>query len=240
MPDIIAVILSCNQLDLTYNLMRDIEDQKNGIHVVLVDNGGGYERQFDETIIKPAENLRWTRGNNLGLSVAEFIYERDCDPNNFVGFAMLNDDIKLSNKFFDGLRYTASKVQGLIAPIYDDVYEHQKRRFQGDAKDYIPCSAIAKHKTVDGTAWLMTKDAYFAVGRLNADAFPNYGWGADIEYCIRTRLAGYDVVSTEMAYINHFHQGSAKHVEENWSGKAGMEMEAGMTSLFGENWRGLL
>lgn len=231
-----VVILSCNQLHLTYQLMEDIGKQSEGLSIVIVDNGGSYERKNSEYVVKPPENLRWTRGNNLGLALLKRL---EAEKGMFDGIAMLNDDIRISPGFFNGL-FEASKdcpEAGLIAPMYDDVYQQQVGPYKGHADRYMPNRQFHECNTVDGTGWYVTREAFGIVGGLDSLHFPNYGWGADLDYCYRIRQAGYKVIATERAYMNHFHQGSAKHVEPDWSGSAAKEMDEGMFNKYGPGWR---
>jgi GT2 family glycosyltransferase len=146
----------------------------------------------------------------------------------------------LSPRFFDGLReaYEAnSDSVGLIAPLYDDVYPEQKGDYQGPASGFVGAPHEDSVNVVDGTAFLIPTDTIECVGILDEERFGMYGWGSDIDYAYRVREFGQKALVTHRAYINHFHQGSAKHVEPDWSGSAGMEMEAGMNDKYGPEWR---
>jgi GT2 family glycosyltransferase len=234
-----VILLSCNQLHLTNAVVADIaREADDGVDLYVVDNGGGYQRQWREMIIKPNENMRWVRGVNMAIRMARSINEYDA-------VICLNDDIRLSPGFFDAMREELSVPEiGLVAPSYDDVYLFQRNPYQGPADKYPGGSRVRQVDFVDGTAFGMRTDVIDEVGLLDEEHFGKYGWGSDIDYSYRMRTnhtverwKPYYVVVTHKAFINHFHQGSAKHVEKDWSGKAGQEMEEGMNAKYGPNWR---
>jgi GT2 family glycosyltransferase len=230
-----VILLSCNQVHLTHSVVNDLETESIDFDLYVVDNGGSYTREWNETIITPPENLRWAKGNNLGFKMANAVERYD-------GFFSLNDDIRLSPDCLKGMieAWQAVDNAGLVAPFYDDVYDQQKGDYRGDAWSYKSKPIDHVTNLVDGTAFFFPYDVLYRVGLLDSTHFGNYGWGGDLDFNHRIKQNGYKVVATERSYINHFHQGSAKHIESDWSGKAGMEMEAGMTAKYGENWRAVI
>jgi GT2 family glycosyltransferase len=233
--ELAIILLSCNQVHLTYDVISDIRSQSDA-DIYVIDNGGPYERQSNELIIKPSENLRWVKGNNLGLNIAF-----NLKPN-YDAFILLNDDIRLSQNCIQGLEdaYTSIDNCGLVAPLYDDVFQHQKAGYQGNARDYQGVDLEVTVPFVDGTAFLVPSEVFCRIGYLDEINFGRYGWGADLDYNIRTRQAGYTNIVTHRSYINHFHQGSAKFVEDDWSGSAGQEMHKGMHAKYGDGWNDLV
>lgn len=57
---------------------------------------------------------------------------------------------------------------------------------------------------VEGTALVMSRDCWDAVGGMDLSTFGRYGWGLDLDLALRARKSGYGLYTTEMAYINHF------------------------------------
>lgn len=219
--------------------MSDIRDEAPDAQIIVVDNGGKYERQYNEYIIKPNENLRWVKGVNLALRT---MLANEQLMSRLDGFMCLNDDIRLSRGFFNGI-LEASYLNpsfGLIAPVYDDVHKHQRAAYRGPAEAYKPESIDRVVNYVDGTAFYIPANAMELVGLLDEEHFGRYGWGSDYDYSIRMMEAGFEVAVTHRAFINHFHQGSAKFVEADWSHKASLEMQAGMHAKYGEGWASLI
>ena len=236
-----VILLSCAQVHLTNDVVADIaREADDDIDLYVCDNSesvsAGYQRQWRETIIKPPRNLRWVIGVNNTIKLARALGP-ECGGG-YDAFVALNDDIRLSPGFFDAIRDALSDPSvGLVAPSYDDVYRQQVNRYRGPAAGYVSREGLREVPFVDGTAFAMTSRTISHVGLLDEKRFGVYGWGSDIDYCWRMRQAGLKVAVTFDAFINHFHQGSAKFVEDDWSGKAGMEMEAGMNEKYGEGWR---
>lgn len=233
-----VILLTCGQLRLTNDVVADIaREADDGIDLYVIDNDSeahtGYVRQWRETIIKPNTNLRWVKGVNLGIKIARSLHDYD-------GIICLNDDIRLSLGFFGAMRAALSDPYvGLVAPSYDDVYRHQRADYSGPAGAFSGVPRRDLVNFVDGTAFGMRTEVIDEVGLLDEIHFGQYGWGSDLDYSYRMRDYTYNVVVTHEAFINHFHQGSAKFVEPDWSGKAGVEMVTGMTAKYGQSWQSL-
>jgi GT2 family glycosyltransferase len=203
--------------------------------VYVVDNGGDHEQRYTETVLRQKENLGWCRGTNKGLATAK-------SRENYDAFICMNNDVRLCPNFLNGIRkaLNAKPLAGLLAPLYDDVWGHQRYALGGPAENFSPLSEETSVKFVDGTCIVIPRRTLDTIGLFDEEHFGQYGWGADFDYAIKVREAGAGVYVTHRAYLNHLHQGTAKTISPNWNGLAGNEMEAGMQAKYGENWRSLI
>ncbi len=234
MKKLAVIILSFNKVHFTNLLMSDIRDENDkDIDIYVIDNGDKYVRQYNETIISPPENLGWVRGNNLGL---RFTYSEK----SYDGYVLLNDDIRISKGFFEGLReaYRSHERVGLVAPLYDDAWAHQRAAWDGEAASYTPAPLERSVPFVDGTAFLIPRECNDIAGLLDEMHFPNYGWGVEFTYCMLLRSCGFTNYVTERSFINHVRQGSV--TDPDWEGKAGSELNSGMNILYGPDWENKL
>lgn len=237
----IAVVVPVyGQHHLTDAVLGDLLGQEPApgveLWVYVVDNRGDWDRghPIRAHTILPGENLGWTRGTNLGLRVAAA--ERAFDA-----FCCLNNDVRLDPRFVDGLAgaLRARPDAGLVAPLYDDVWAHQKGPYQGPAAGYVRPDPPTEREVgfVDGTCLLLPRATYEQVGPFDEHHFGRHGWGADIDYACRVRATGAPVLVTDRAYLNHAHQGTAATMGVDWNAGAEAEMEAGMTAKYGPTWR---
>ncbi len=238
---LIAVVIPVyGQHHLTETVLADLTAQGPvpGVElaVYLVDNGDDWEGPHPDgtRVVRPGENLGWTRGTNLGLETAAA--ERDVDV-----FMCLNNDVRLDPRFVEGLAgaLRAYPRAGLLAPLYDDVWAHQKGPYLGPAADYVRPDPPTEREVgfVDGTCMLITHRAWNRLGPFDEEHFGAHGWGADIDYGCRAVAAGLKVLVTDRAYLNHEHQGTAKHMGIDWNAAAEAELQAGMTAKYGPTWR---
>lgn len=230
----IAVIIPvCGQPALTSALLEDIEPELDLVEVLIVDNGGDYQPDGAERVVQTPRNLGWTLGCNLGLELAAELSSR--------AFVLLNNDTRLSPGFFAGM-LTAWEETGaaLLGPIYDDVWPTQHADFRGPARDYSPRREHRSVGFIDGTCMFIPRATYEMIGRLDEEHFGRFGWGAEFDYSIRVRASGGTIQVTELAYLNHVRQGTARVLYPDYEGLAGSEMNDGMQRKWGSDWHRLI
>lgn len=234
----IWVIIPVYQYEHISPLCHDLLEESEYCNILIVDNGDNWNADWERRnsgldVIMPKDNLGWLRGCNFGL---EWACRRSIAHD---GYLLLNDDTRLSPGFVKGL-LEASDETKLVGPMYDDVWPQQKCEYDGKASQYKPKPIDHKVQFIDGTAMYIPQHVFRKVGYLDYIRFGQRGWGGDFDYCIRARSKKVEIVATERSYLNHFHQATAKKISSNWNGLAGEEMNSGMKSKYGENWRSQL
>ncbi len=238
----IASIITCYGLpELTDSLIGDLVRDNYHTDVFVIDNKGDYECKYKSTdnvhigVYRPGENLRWAKGMNYGLRQA-------LDTWGYEAFILFNNDIKLSPNFLENMygAHMENDNLGLLAPMYDDVYDQQKGSYRGDAYKYKPVVKDQVVNLVDGTLFYIPFETIEKIGGIDDDIFGFTGWGGDLDYCHRVKEAGFDVVVTHRAYINHFHQGTVKVLHGDWNAIAGPDMEESMNKKYGPQWRDII
>ncbi|ELB92342.1 rhamnosyl transferase WbbL2 [Rhodococcus wratislaviensis IFP 2016] len=217
------------QVAYTHALVADLSAQGRDADFVIIDNKGDYVRIADERVVTPGRNLGWAEGSNLGFRLAfSEGYE----------YAMtLNNDTRLSPQFFDGLLDSRlPEDAGVIVPAYDDVNPHQKSAYTGPAASYEPIDIYRKAPFVDGTALVITRDAWVRAGGLDARTFGKFAWGADMDLCFRVGRAGFGVYVTERSYINHLGQKTARANRSrlSYEGQSWLAWARGIRRTYGQ------
>lgn len=225
---ICVVIPAFGHVPVTHAAVDDC--QREAVSVLIVDNAGDYVPVADERVVRPKKNLGWLQGTNVGLKIA-------ADSGHDLLVA-LNNDVRLSTGFFSGLTEAARARpnSGLIAPLYDDVVVAQ-RDYLGPAAGFVPMQQEDSVKLIDGTCFLVPTETYRLVGDLDARHFGRRGWGAIEDYCLRTRRAGYSVMVTRRAYLNHAKGVTANSRELAHRKYANAEFRRGMRRKWGADWR---
>jgi GT2 family glycosyltransferase len=182
--------------NMTHALVTDLRRESELADIVVVDNQGDYPAVGDEQVLRPGSNLGWAGGTNLGTVEAR-------QPAH-VGFVWLNNDTRLCTRFIAGLVacWRATRA-GLLAPSYDCYWQHQRPRRTPPVERYRPRRLNFKAPFVDGTCMFVPASTTESIGLLDADTFAPIGWGADIDYGLRARAAGFRVVVTRLAYLHH-------------------------------------
>lgn len=227
----LAVIVPAYGLrELTASVVSNALTESPLLDVVVVDNAGDYRTVASERVERPGSNLGWLGGCNHGL--------RSVMAQAYRGFVLLNNDTTLSPSFFAGMLAAAETGIGVVGPCYDDFWPWQHCGYSGPAGSFEGRSRVRRVPFVDGTCMLITRAAIDAIGILDDEHFGSTGWGADIDYALRARIAGLHVRVTEAAYLNH-HPGSTARLrqspQEYWeAGQA--DMRAGLELKWGQNW----
>lgn len=214
----------------THDLVADL--RREGADFVIVDNKGDYPRVGDEKVLTPGRNLGWAGGSN-------FIF-RYAFANGYDRAMTLNNDTRLSPGFVDGMldpRIPADA--GVVVPVYDDVNGHLRivSDHRGPAAEYRPRPVLRKPPFVDGCAFMLSRAAWLAVGDFDERAFGRFAWGADVDLCLRARLAGFGVYATELAFINHFGRQSAKGFSRLYGARSQFRYRYGLLRYWGREWR---
>jgi GT2 family glycosyltransferase len=166
------------------------------VDVVVVDNGGDYPAFSDETILRPGHNLGWAEGTNHGT--------RSCIRSSHEALLWLNNDTRLSNGFVAGLLRAAAKTgAGILGPVYDCYWAHQRVESPGPVGDYRPRGVHYPVPFVDGTAMFVPSATVDAIGLLDDKTFAPVGWGAEVDYSLRARAAGLELAVTRLSYLHH-------------------------------------
>lgn len=218
--------------ELTHNLLIDINRERALVDAIVVDNGGDYQQFDDEQVIRLPTNLGWLGGCNAGLRSLGDGYDV---------LILMNNDTRLSHDFFCGLlRCARNHRVGLAGPSYDDPsVGHQRSDYTGPADQYSPRRRQRSVPYLDGTCLAIPRNMIRRIGYLDEIHFGSTGWGADIEYAVRVRRAGYDVRVTEQAFLNHL-KGStaiAEHRSYDAYWEAGhRDMITGLHEVLGPNY----
>lgn len=185
----------------------------SGMSVVLVDDGsadgtGAAVREIspETTTLHGNGNLWWTGANVLGI---EYILEL-AQPSDFI--LLLNNDVAVDNNYvqnileasvaharaivgstlydFHSLRFVESGIvldQRLRASVNRDATSVEKRGFD-DHVNVLP-----------GRGMLVPIEVFSAIGTLDCRRLPHYG--ADYEFSIRARRAGYKLIVSHRAKV---------------------------------------
>ena len=112
--------------------------------VTIVDNGHDYPRDGDETVLRPEENLGWAAGTNFGTT--------ECLSPDHAAVVWMNNDTRLAAGFFAGLlRAWEETGAGLIGPLYDCYWNHQRPSRAVAVGAYRPRARHYAAPFVDGT-----------------------------------------------------------------------------------------
>ena len=218
------------QHQYTHALIQDLE--REGADYLIVDNGGDYPAIGTERIVKPGRNLGWAAGSDLGFRIAF---------SEGYSLAMtLNNDTRISRGFVDALvDRRLPENAGIIGPVIDHGFPSAEADETPRAADYLPREVYRTVPAVEGTALALSRECWQQIGGLDLHTFRRYGWGIDLDLALRARDAGFAVVATEMAYINHFgHKTAVANFGRlRYEHQANFEKVRGLRQLHGRNWR---
>jgi GT2 family glycosyltransferase len=221
--------------EMTHDVLRDLDRERDLADVVVVDNRGDYQPLGAEDVLRPGSNLGWAGGTNLGT-----VERRRSDH---VGFVWLNNDTRLSRGFVAGLlRAWRATGGGLLAPAYDCFWIHQRAPETPPVDDYRPRPIHFRAPFVDGTCMFVPATTVDAIGLLDAETFAPIGWGADLDYALRARAARLDVVVTRLSYLHHEKSVTGKTVFdgiEGYAAEGDPVFKRGLSAKWGDDWRRL-
>lgn len=225
-----VVIPAYGMQTMTHAVVRDCLREPDVVDVLIVDNMGDYESISGEVTLRPSRNLGWLRGTNYG-----FDYARQSASYDFV--VALNNDTRLSEGFFSGLRTALERAPGLLAPCYDDIVLAQRAYYSGPVEDFTPEDTEIETKLVDGTCFALTEPTLAKVGFLDDRRFGRRGWGAMEDLCLRISARGLPILITRRAYLTHARGSTARAVHTAYERYAYAEMRRGMRKKWGSEWR---
>ncbi len=183
------------QHEYTHALVADLE--REGADHLIVDNRGDYAKISNERVSTPGENLGWAGGSELGFRIA---FSED-----YSHAMTLNNDTRISKGFVAALLYPRLPADvGMVGPMFDAGFPYAVADEKPDAAEYIPRPLYRVVPAVEGTAVVMSRECWEAVGGMDLSTFGRYGWGLDLDLALRARKAGFGLYTTEMGYINHF------------------------------------
>jgi GT2 family glycosyltransferase len=216
------------------DLLRDDPLLPDGLHLVVVDNQGDYVVPgwaAGVELVRTGANLRW-------IGTANWAFERArADRDDVV--VLLNNDTRLSRGFVRGLVAAVEGDVGAAAACYDDFWLHQRAvRVPPEAEAYVPRPVVRDVPFCDGTAIAFSVRAVAEVGPLDVATFDQHGYGADIDWAIRARRAGWRCMVTEAVFVHHLRRVTMTRVgrtaEDNRT-----EILTGLDALWGDEWRAL-
>jgi GT2 family glycosyltransferase len=227
---ILVVVPAYGRTSLTHAVVRDVACEDESADVLIVDNQGDYTPVGEERILRPGRNVGWLRACNLGMRDA---LARRADV------VVLNNDTRLSDGFFAGLRVAAELFpRSVIAPSYDDrAFACQHQPVVGGVAAFRPRAEEVIVPDVDGTCVLVPHDVMLRVGELDEQRFGRHGWGGMDDYCLRVRRAGGRVVVTRRSFLEHARATTARTATTRYEHFAAAEMEIGMVRKYGLRWR---
>lgn len=220
--------------DMTHALLEDLRREEHLVDVTIVDNGRDYPRNGSETVLRPEKNLGWAAGTNFGTT--------ECLSPDHPAVVWMNNDTRLAAGFFAGLvRAWEETGAGLIGPLYDCYWDHQRPSHPVSVSAYRPRAGHYAAPFVDGTCMFVPSSTLEAVGMLDSETFAPVGYGADVDYALRVRSVGMSVAVTRLAYLHHEKSMTAKKIFagglEEYGSRGDPVMEAGMTKKWGVDWR---
>jgi GT2 family glycosyltransferase len=216
------------------DLLRDDPLLPAGLRLVVVDNQGDYVLPgwaAGVEVVRTGENLRWIGTASWASARAK------ADGDEVV--VLLNNDTRLSRGFLRGLVDAVEGDVAVAAACYDDFWLHQRAvRIPPDAEAYVPRPVVRDVAFCDGTAIAFAVRAVGEVGDMDRVAFPQHGYGADVDWALRARQAGWRCVVTEQAYVHHLRRVTMTRVgrtaEDNRA-----EILTGLDHKWGDTWRAL-
>jgi GT2 family glycosyltransferase len=218
------------QHDLTHALVQDLE--REGAEYLILDNGGDYPALGNERIVRPGSNLGWAGGSDRGFRIAF--------SEGYSHAMTLNNDTRISKGFVEALvDQRLPDDAGIVAPVIDHGFPSAESEEKPDAADYSPIQRYRRVPVIEGTALVLSRTCWQAIGGLDLQTFRRYGWGVDLDLALRARDAGFALYVTELAYINHFGHKTAvaSFGRRRYEWRANYEKVRGLRDLHGRRWR---
>jgi GT2 family glycosyltransferase len=238
MTKLALVILHFSQLDLTEACLasvKQLETKGFELEVIVVNNNpleeiDSLKKKFPGFVfLKTPKNLGYAGGNNFGIKRALK------DNTDFI--LLLNNDTLLDKKIILELLKAAKNNQqvGILGPkiYFAPGHEFHQKRYQEKDKGKVIWYAgglldwqniIASHQGVDevdqgqydhlkdtdfvsGCAMLIKKEVFKKIGLFDEDYFL---YLEDVDFCWRTKQAGYKIFFVPLAKVWHVNAGSSE------------------------------
>lgn len=235
------IVLTWNQLDVTKLCFESLYKHTQDFELIVVDNGSTdgtieYLQALSEShsnvkVIFNQSNRGFAGGCNQGLALAEGKY-----------LVLLNNDTVVSEGWLDGLIDVAQDYD-LVGPITNYVVGKQRAAaiaynpetlegFDAFVAQWRKANKgkILNVNRVIGFCLLIRREVTDLIGGLDT----NFGTGnmEDDDFCMRARVAGFEVAIAEEVFIHHF--GSKTFDGQNIDYKAHMSDN---WLLFKEKWQ---
>lgn len=214
-PLVSIITINFRQAAITCDLLDTLRQLSyTNVELLLVDNG----QQQDEStlfrehypavqIISSIENVGFAGANNLAIRHAKGEY-----------ILLLNNDTLVPSGFLEPIVDTMERHEkiGIVSPkiYYHDIpntlqfagegqIDYRTGRGQDTAKGQLDQGQFEQSKTISlahGACMLIRRRALEDIGLLSEDYFLYY---EELDYCVRTRQAGWEIWYTAESYIHH-------------------------------------
>ncbi len=210
-----VVIVSWNDTEDALRCLRSVRAAAGGnVSILLVDNGSATEaaeRLAREAaglpLIRLAENLGYTGGYNIGIrhalaEGAEYMLLLNSDAELLPGAlpALLNAASLAPNAAFVGAAVVSGEDDAVVVSAGGDLVAsvHPLHRTRLEKGDELQGARAVDF--VSGCALLVRASALDDIGLLDEGFFAYY---EDIDWCLRARKAGYEVLVEPAARVRH-------------------------------------
>ncbi|MDE2101383.1 MAG: glycosyltransferase family 2 protein [Patescibacteria group bacterium] len=239
LKQVMVVIPAYGKVEMTQQAVKDCF--REAVHVAVIDNKGDYERVGREHVLRDGVKRNW------GESCLFAMHRLLMPDHNSKYLVLLNNDVRLSERFFSGLLTAVGATNaGIVSACYSTGYGEQLHfgGYRGPADGFKPRPFHRDVTRVDGTCVLFSRDCLANIGVFDLSVSPEYGWGLMPDMCIRAKRAGIKTIVTEAAYCEHLDGGCLTAKEfygnlQSYRHGASREMNAGLTNRWGD-WRSLL
>ncbi|MGB2717610.1 MAG: glycosyltransferase [Vicinamibacterales bacterium] len=216
-PRITAVVLNYRTSDQSWLAVRSIEASRDRANVIVVDNGsndGSAERLTSSLprceILATGRNLGFSGGCNVGIRHALQVGAELV--------LLVNSDVVLSPHAIGALgRAAAANPQaGIFAPVllsreepdriasagirFSPATGRMRHILAGQPISTLPPGSTYAIDAVSGCVVLIRRSVFDAAGLLDEQFFFSF---EDIEFCLRARRAGFDVLGVSEAIAYH-------------------------------------
>ncbi len=223
-PSVAIILVNWNGFDFTkacLNSLRKIDFPD--FKIILVDNasqnqeGQRLKKLFPEIeLIKNAENLGFSGGNNVGIKYAL--------EQGFSHIMLLNNDTEVEPDFLGEMmrKFHQNPDLGVVQPLI--LFLHDPKKIWSAGGKWVPSIGRAitlgdrepvadygcKKTNLDwatGCCMLLPREAILKTGLLNAQYFAYF---EDVEWSLRFKKAGFHIALAEKAVIYHEAGASSK------------------------------
>jgi GT2 family glycosyltransferase len=234
-PDISVIVLTYNTLQLTrvclHALYSSCTSGKLSIEIIVVDNASTdhsvecLQAEFPTAqFIVNSSNLGFSRGNNIGLQVAQGRYlmllnsDTEVHPGALETLVAFMDEHPAAGACgpmlinSDGTLQPSGRALPSIWSAFigmTKLYRLWKRDFYlQPGRDYARVTQVGE---LSGAALLVRREAYQKVGGLDPNLFAYY---EDVDWCAQIGQAGYAIYYVPSAQVMHKWKGTSTSVSE--------------------------